>query len=150
MTEARRPPEPNRDADPLITNAADLVANLGAVPPGGSVSLRISGVLRFGGMPVMRFGGMPVIAETLLPFIRGLVTLWSDDGAVLDAEGAGRLFFVRRPPARRTALLPLRPATHAPLPDLPTRSPSLRPRWRPCLANAPRAGGRSRPAPAPR
>ena len=92
--EARRPPEPDRDADPLITNAADLVANLGAVPPGGNVSLRISGVLRFGGMPVVQ-------QETLLPFIFGLVTLWSDDGAVLDAEGAGRLFWVRRPPARR-------------------------------------------------
>ena len=90
--EARRPPEPDRDADPLITNAADLVDNLRAVPPGG-ISLRISGVLRF--------GGMPVIAETLLPFIRGLVTLWSDDGAVLDAEGAGRLFVVRRPAAWR-------------------------------------------------
>ncbi len=140
--EAHHPPEPDRDADPLITHAADLVANLRAVPPGGNISLRISGVLRF--------GGMPVIDETLLPLITGLVTLWSDDGAVLDAEGAGRLFFVRRPPARRTALLPLRPATHAPLPDLPTRSPSIRPRWRPCLANAPRAGGRSRPAPAPR
>ena len=91
--EARHPPEPDRDADPLITNAADLVANLGAVPPSG-ISLRISGVLRFGGM-------LPVVGEALLPLITGLVTLWSDDGAVLDAEGAGRLFAVRRPPARR-------------------------------------------------
>ena len=92
--EARHPPEPDRDADPLITNAADLVANLGAVPPSG-ISLRISGVLRFGGM------GPAAGPDTLLPFITGLVTLWSDDGAVLDAEGAGRLFVVRRPAAWR-------------------------------------------------
>ena len=73
-------PSPN---DPVVFDAftlSDRISNTAVV------SLRLSGTIRLGSLT-------PEFGSCLLPTIRGnRVTLWSDDGAVLDAEGVGCVF----------------------------------------------------------
>lgn len=56
-----------------------------------ALSLHLSGHISLGSLPLQGRRNM-----TLLPFIgRGMrITLWSEEGATLDAEGRGRLLFV--------------------------------------------------------
>ncbi len=80
-------PDPHPD-DRVVTDALGLAVALnGSI--GETVSIRVAGHIRLGELATAS-------ARTLAPWIgTGMsVTIWSSDRAILDAEGAGRHFFV--------------------------------------------------------
>ena len=93
MAKQQQPLEP-RANDTVVRNALELAAAIHrAREEGEPVSLHVVGHIALGELPpiVDNDGGL-----TLLPQINASqrVTLWSSENAVLDAEGAGRIFLV--------------------------------------------------------
>lgn len=106
LNENDGPLEPS-SSDPTVTNAADLFARLNT--SAADTSLRLVGHIGLGALTMYS-------EDTIFPWISGRrVTLWSTEGATLDAEGVGRHFTVSAHPeshlmkvADHTANVPFR------------------------------------------
>jgi len=78
-------------SDETVSDATVLLHRLEALPETQPLSLHLIGHLRLGVLPLWRHADR----QTLLNITFGKVlTLWSNSGAILDAEGAGRIFTV--------------------------------------------------------